>query len=111
MRWVASNATARAILAGLSLIFVAACEQYEYQADLRRECPYMGGIDRRSGARFDPETIRRPSLSPIVKLIRLTDDGELVDRCEWADVLTEIRARPTEHSETDPSHATQPGYM
>ncbi len=38
----------------------------------------------------DPKHLSRPSPSPVVKVIRLTDSGELVRRCEWTDALYEL---------------------
>jgi hypothetical protein len=39
---------------------------------------------------YDPDKTKRPSPSPVVKTISLTDDGELVDRCQWTDALNEL---------------------
>jgi hypothetical protein len=70
------------------------------KADMRTSCPYMGGINRDTGARYDPGSIERPLRASLVKVIQLTDEGELVDRCEWADLLTEIRNYPVQNPRT-----------
>jgi hypothetical protein len=39
----------------------------------------------------DPERFPRPSPSPVVKIIELNELGELVDRCQWTDILYEMQ--------------------
>src|SRR5207302_7550080 len=58
------------------------------------ECASRATLDRDTGQRFDTGTADRPSKSPIVKMIEFNDDGELADRCDYAEVLTEIRESP-----------------
>ena len=55
------------------------------------ECPPDGGRDV-NGNEFDPEEAFRPSPPPTVKVLELTDQGELVDRCQWSDLLIEVRS-------------------
>jgi hypothetical protein len=43
---------------------------------------------------FNPDTVRRQRNATLTKVIRLTDHGELVSRCEWTDALMELRAFP-----------------
>jgi hypothetical protein len=38
----------------------------------------------------DPDKKTYPSPEPAIKILRLTDSGELVDRCEWTDALYEL---------------------
>lgn len=90
------------VIATFISIVVGGCASNFHVADTQRECPYNGALNRKTNEYFDPGTIARPSPSPIVKIVRLTDDGELVDRCEWADVLTEIRANPTSRPDSNP---------
>jgi len=73
----------------LSLLLVGCAPRQ--LADLSYECGFNKGIDRRSGKPFDPERADRPSPAPIVKVVRFTDQGELVDRCEVSDALYEVR--------------------
>ena len=71
-----------------TLIFlVTGCSHTSPTADLRRECPFMGGVNKTTGEKFDPESVTRPSTTPVVKVVELNDDGEIVDRCQWADAL------------------------
>jgi len=70
---------------------ISGCATRPLEADLRRECPYMGGIVRETGEKFDPETVARPSPSPILKALELTDEGELADRCQFSDLLYEVK--------------------
>lgn len=44
----------------------------------------------RAGSPGDPAGKTYPSASPIVKVLQLTDSGELVDRCRWTDTLYEL---------------------
>jgi hypothetical protein len=90
-----SNLAKRTSVCVLLLIFATmqcACVQRTLPADLRHECTYMGGRNPLTGKAFDPETATRPSPEPIVKILEFTDDGEVVDRCQWSDVLYEIQS-------------------
>ncbi|WP_286899696.1 hypothetical protein [Achromobacter sp. UBA2119] len=76
---------------------LAGCLNRRLSADPKHECEYMAGKMKVKGpdgrlidAHYDPETISRPSEDQI-KLVEFTDEGELVDRCQWSDVLYEIR--------------------
>lgn len=43
------------------------------------------------GEPTDPRNFKYPSQAPAVKIIEFTDRGELTDRCQWTDVLYEIK--------------------
>lgn len=51
--------------------------------DSQWECP--------PGRPFDPDKLSYPSPSPVLKVIELTDQGALVNRCQWTDALYELR--------------------
>jgi hypothetical protein len=51
-------------------------------ADGQYECP--------AGRPGDPDMVERPSRPPVLKIINLTDEGELIDRCQWTDALYEL---------------------
>lgn len=51
----------------------------------------------RNGA-IDPDSLSRPSNPPVIKTIQLTDDGELVDRCQWTDALNELAKKRPDHA-------------
>jgi hypothetical protein len=83
----------------LTVLFVTAlqltaCQHYGLgpRTDITQyECPRDKAIDRESGAFFDPGSKDRPSTVPIVKVVEFTNEGEVHDRCQWSDVLYEVR--------------------
>lgn len=58
-------------------------------------CDYMKATDPSTGQLYDPETTKRPSPKPIIKRVEFTDEGEVVDRCQWSDALFEVRGLPS----------------
>lgn len=78
----------------ITALQLAGCQQYGsgIRTDIpENECPFDKGIDRTSRTFFDPETRERPSSVPIVKVVDFTNVGEVYDRCQWSDVLYEVR--------------------
>lgn len=74
---------------------LSGCLSRDMDAGDQYECGYMKGIDPATGKYFDPETTVRPSPKPIVKRVEFTDEGEVVDRCQWSDALYEVRGKPS----------------
>lgn len=73
------------ILLGLAITQMTGCVSFvpsKSVGDLY-ECG-AGGVS-------DPDQKTRPTKSPVVKVIRLNDQGELVNRCEWTDALYEFK--------------------
>jgi pimeloyl-ACP methyl ester carboxylesterase len=48
----------------------------------------------RAGSPGDPDKKTYPSALPVVKVLQLTDSGELVDRGRWTDALYELKKVP-----------------
>ncbi|WP_373987790.1 hypothetical protein [Duganella sp. BuS-21] len=72
-------------------IIFSGCTHLANKADTNHECGYFAATYRNSNIKFDPETENRPSGRPALKILDLTDNGELVDRCQWSDVLYEVQ--------------------
>lgn len=66
----------------------------------QHECAFNAATDPFTGNTFDPETANRPSVKPILKIVEFTDEGEIVDRCQWSDVLFEIKGNSTPDNPT-----------
>ncbi|WP_152974834.1 hypothetical protein [Pseudomonas sp. RIT-PI-q] len=60
------------------------------------KCAENGGVDPFTQERFDPGSIDRLNAKARLKIIEFTDEGELVDRCQWSDVIYEVRGTPRE---------------
>lgn len=86
-------------LACIGIVSVAACLTACLSRNLpagdQYACGYMRGQGAK-GALFDPETTNRLSPKPIVKKVEFTDEGEVVDRCQWSDALFEVRGLPAQ---------------
>lgn len=78
------------VVCALAVAFLAGCASLgTTQADLNPyECP--------AGVPNDPARQPRPSPAPVVKTVELTDLGELVNRCQWTDVLYELQVKRPE---------------
>ncbi len=103
--WLSAGALAIALLAGCSTAI-------PFSDVPIAECRGAATLDRDTGQRFDTEARDRPSKAPIVKVIEFNDDGELADRCDYSEVLTEIREPPRKNGRRiDPQRPSEPAKM
>ncbi|VVQ23678.1 hypothetical protein [Pseudomonas fluorescens] len=77
------------------LASLSGCLSRKLEAGDQYACDYMKATDPLTGDLFDPETMIRPSPKPIIKRVEFTDDGEVVDRCQWSDALFEVKGLPS----------------
>lgn len=82
-----------ALLCAVAVLALAGCTHTPTDADINTSCERLQPTSRWTGP--DPYDIARPSPSPIVRKLDLSDNGELMDRCQWTDILVEIRGGPT----------------
>ena len=92
---------AAALLCTVFMLALAGCTHTPTDADISTSCERLLPTSRWTGP--DPYDIARPSPSPIVRKLDLSDNGELMDRCQWTDILVEIRGGPSLASGKDRS--------
>ena len=80
------------ILCAVLLMSLSGCTHTPTNADINTSCERSLPGSRWTGP--DPYDIPRPTPSPIVRKLDLSDNGELMDRCQWTDILVEIRGGP-----------------
>ncbi len=101
MRWILITALAVVLIYGLRpaylLIWSSSPNEAQYKCD-------------REGKPDDPRIVPRPT-SGVVKVIRLNDLGEFVQRCEFTDALYELNWDRERHSLYDFNVAIKPGAV
>ncbi|PLC52030.1 hypothetical protein CR155_20245 [Pollutimonas nitritireducens] len=90
------------LLLGL-ILGLTGCQYRNLAADTNSECLPNKGKDHFTNKRFDPGSAARPSKAPILKVIEFTGNGEFVDRCQWSDLLYELRGSPARQAPSDRS--------
>jgi len=73
----------------LLAVGITGCSHTPTNADINSRC--WEQIVASNFTKPDPSRIDRPTKSPIVRKLDLSDNGELMDRCQWTDVLVELR--------------------